>query len=277
MAHREPFGVAAVTVVPVRAEPRETAEMVTQVLLGETFDVLEYQAGFWRVRLHVDAYEGWVSEDQVLLWSQEEISRWTEQAERFTERSGVVVLDPHDPLGNSRPVVVGSLLCWVDRRRSRVALPDGSIGRLYVEARPSRLFAPHPVLASALLYLGTPYLWGGRSPFGIDCSGLVQMAYLLHGIRLPRDAWQQFSCGEPLETDWRTWRPGDLVFFSRDGTKITHVGIYGGDGAILHASGMVRWNSLDPGQGRFEFSPRLQRTLVGARRILSVVEVSAVQ
>lgn len=102
---------------------------------------------------------------------------------------------------------------------------------------------PRGICATAQLYLGTPYLWGGTSIWGIDCSGLIQQVFAVHGIHLPRDAWQQARAGQAF-TDSQKSTAGDLAFFANDQNRITHVGLVLGDGQILHASHWVRIDRL---------------------------------
>ena len=191
--------------VPMRSEPSDRAEMVNQLLLGDTFDILEKQPNWARIRCHYDGYEGWIDNKQ-----------W-------------------EPIAEIRPPVQDS--------ERPIVHEDTLQGP-----------ASSPSLIAKERYLGAPYLWGGRTAMGIDCSGLTQVCFKACGIRLLRDASQQATQGSPVPS-LEEARCDDLCFFSNEQGHITHVGIYLGDGHIIHAHGEVRIDSLTP-QGIVNDSPR---------------------
>jgi cell wall-associated NlpC family hydrolase len=158
----------------------------------------------------------------------------------------------------------------------RVALPDGREGTIAAAAvsplhEHGETRGEWPaILETAREFLTTPYLWGGMSREGIDCSGFVQMVYRVHGYLMPRDANQQFET-LPHAVERGAWEPGDLLFFGKSPTEITHVGMYIGNQQVIHASGKgpvpsVQIQSLDPAAP--DYAERLVTTYVGARRIL---------
>lgn len=234
----EEYAICPLGIVPVRREPDDRAEQVTQWLLGETAEVLERRPKWVRLRFHHDGYEGWVDLKQ-LAWTTEappeKPVRSIEQFVHVSTASGVMLV----PFG--------------------AVLPDYSAGRFRIGADtlsfPGRTTAqPNgtPVMRMLALkdqWLNTPYLWGGRSPFGVDCSGLTQMLFLAGGLRLPRDAWQQAELGLEVPALHRAVT-GDLAFFHNDAGRVVHVGIVLEDHRILHASGRVRIDLLDE-QGIF--------------------------
>lgn len=124
---------------------------------------------------------------------------------------------------------------------------------------------PRAVLATLRRFLGVPYLWGGKSPKGFDCSGLVQFCFGLHGVALPRDADQQSACGAAVTDPLEELAPCDLVFFGRE--CVTHVAVAIGNGEYLHARGEVRRNAFAPGSPLHD--AELQAQFLRARRILS--------
>lgn len=129
-------------------------------------------------------------------------------------------------------------------------------------------FSVQNLIAMAQRFQGTSYVWGGRSAKGFDCSGFVQTVFRSNGVELPRDSDMQFAAGKSLGRNLRSLQPGDLLFFSYDGKKISHVALYIGENKkFIHSSGFVRVNSFDP--KRTDFNKKLYSTFVGACRIAS--------
>ena len=233
-------GTCHLSLIPVRSEPSERSEMVTQMLFGESYEILEDQEKWLLVRSLSDNYEGWI--DQKMSYVTEPGTTTTETQLPVYLASDLV--NPAVCLENNLPVniVRGSIL---------PAYEDGFFylgGSKYsFEGNAGRKPA-FPDLTRferiALSYINTPYLWGGRSPFGIDCSGFVQMVFRFCGIDLPRDAHQQAMLGETIDFVYEA-KPGDLAFFDNATGNITHVGIILGEGQIIHASGSVRIDTLD--------------------------------
>jgi hypothetical protein len=234
------FGMCNLSVVSVRREASHTSEMVTQLLFGELFEITEKTEDWAKVKLIYDNYEGWVDSKQYM-------PLYNDGYERLRDFGSTITLDLVQVLINETknymiPVVLGSSLPFVanntfyldDHKYSF----DGNV-------RPSKEeVTPEKIVENAYMYLDAPYLWGGRSPFGIDCSGLVQMTFKLSGIKLFRDAHQQATQGTTINLISEAM-PGDLAFFDNDEGNITHVGIILPDNKIIHASGRVRVDSLD--------------------------------
>ncbi|WP_438712138.1 NlpC/P60 family protein [Aquimarina muelleri] len=224
------YGICNLSIVPLRFEPQDTSEMVSQILYGEHFKVLEQRKKWSKIRLAFDNYEGWVDNKQFL-----EIT-----AEKYNE------FDKH-PLS-----IVGDLIEFVSCKNNQLMpIPLGSsLGALdffnhHYEG--TRIIKPQEkknIINTAFLFLNAPYLWGGKTNFGIDCSGFTQMVYKLNGYKLLRDASQQATQGESLSFIEES-EPGDLAFFDNDEGAITHVGIMMKDNYIIHAHGKVRIDRID--------------------------------
>lgn len=232
--------IAQVPAVPVRSAASDTSEMVTQLHFGEQVVCLESEAKWMRVRSLVDGYEGWVDPKMVPVFEHAgQVKQWHRVLSRYEEcrvREGGKV--SHMPLGTgsyfpAMEVQESGVVTQLGGRR--ITLPHHA---LLTHTNPS----PENVLRLSGLLLGTPYLWGGKTSWGIDCSGLVQTVFSMLGIQLPRDAWQQATSGKPVT--WETVQPGDLAFFGNDQGRVTHVGIVLGDGEIRHAHGWVRDDHL---------------------------------
>ena len=232
--------IARTGVAPVLREPNLRAEQVTQFVLGETARALEAQGDWRRVRLDHDRYEGWVHLGYALETDHEIARGWRETAAGWSE--GAVVR------AEDGTIVRLPVRARVGLATPLVDLPDGRrgtviAGRVTPYARViARARAVTPDLWALQSFAGTPYLWGGVTPWGVDCSGLVQTAFLARGIVLPRDAAQQATKGEAVDPG--QYRVGDLLFFSERGDRITHVAIAGDGDTLVHSTlacgGLVR-------------------------------------
>lgn len=233
------FGICHLSIVPCRREPTSKSEMVTQLLFGEHFEILDQQEEWHLIRHAFDDYECWVSGKQF-----QPISRETFQ--KLNEVASPLISEPIQVIRNTTdnavfPVVAGSILPLFKHNECSFA------GNHYVyegEVSEAAAFDKMGVVSTAYLYMNAPYLWGGRSPLGIDCSGLTQIAYKINGFRLKRDAYQQAEQGTVLSFVEEA-EPGDLAFFDNEEGRITHVGIVLPDQYIIHASGKVRIDKLD--------------------------------
>lgn len=234
----ENYGIGFLAIAPLREEPSERAEMVNQVLFGETFDILELKAKWAYIRLHHDQYEGWIDRLQVKFISLSYLEL-LQAAPKKMAGDPVHLLQGQEP--TDFPMVVqGSYLPLLDGPTLR--LEDKSYG--YEGHVSAHAMTREDLVDVAYSYLNAPYLWGGRTPFGIDCSGFTQMVYRQIGLTLPRDASQQAKKGQTLSF-LEECLPGDLAFFDNAEGAITHVGIVLDDYNIIHASGRVRIDGLD--------------------------------
>ncbi len=207
----------------MRKEPSDRSEMVNQVLFGETMTVLEVTDKWTLVRLDHDQYEGWVDRKQISVVTKETML-----------------------LGNIQ--YVSDLFAKYKNEKSEMILPAGSVIGLEAPNYGSETIFSSSLKQIAYMFLESPYLWGGRTFMGIDCSGFTQVVFRLVGIILPRDAYQQAEEGEPVMFVEES-RTGDLAFFENADGKITHVGIIIKEkediAHIIHASGKVRLDKID--------------------------------
>lgn len=238
------LGICPVMFAPLRAEPSDKKEMVSQILFGEHFTILEKQTSWFRVQCNFDRYEGWVDEKQILVLTDEESSKINDHTTCYT--TDILSYIKTRDLTPDIPVAIGSSLPGMDKNK------QFSLGNRLFELKgshntySSRKYGnkKEEILSFSRLFLNAPYLWGGRTPFGIDCSGFNQVVFKLVGIPLPRDASLQATQGENISFISDA-EPGDLLFFDDDEENIIHTGIYLGDNQVIHASGQVRIDSID--------------------------------
>jgi len=235
------YGICTLSLIPCREEPADASEMVSQLLFGEQYKILEERAKWCRIRAAYDKYESWIDRKQVV-----EISR--EQYDSLSKSKKVpCTMDLVSVVKNSTdntllPILLGSTLPnWANGKAEVDDLCFEYDGLVFDEEKTRD---KSELVENAFLYLQAPYVWGGRSPFGIDCSGFSQLVYKLSGKKLPRDAYQQADIGQTLSFVEEA-EPGDLAFFDNSEGKITHVGILLEDNYIIHASGKVRIDRID--------------------------------
>jgi len=232
-------GISKLSAIPMRSDPSDAAEMVNQLIFGETYDVLEQRKKWIRIRLHHDRYEGWIDRKQASFMDDAQA-----EAQKKTPifiASDLIELVSRKDGGSFFPIFLGSYLPGLDAEHN-FTLADEVFH--YNGPTLSKKQSREQLIETAFLYLNAPYLWGGRTPAGIDCSGFTQMVYRLAGHSIPRDAWQQAELGETLSFIEES-EPGDLAFFDNNEGRIVHVGIILQDNYILHASGKVRLDRLD--------------------------------
>ena len=232
------FLICPLTVIPLRKEASDRSEMVSQILFGEIAELIELKDSWLKVKLSYDGYIGWVDKKQMLEISTKEFEQLQSQPS-FASLDLVHSLHLEDR--QTMPLVIGSTLPFLhnaeirfssfhSRYEGKSVQTDSVIRERWMEI--------------ALMYLNAPYLWGGRSPFGIDCSGFTQVVMKLCGIKLLRDAAQQATQGTTINILEES-RPGDLAFFDNSEGQIVHVGFILANQQIIHASGKVRIDKLD--------------------------------
>ena len=230
------FAIVSVPAAPVRRKPRHQREMVNQLLFGETVKVLNERGKLWvKVRSQHDNYEGWMT--RTLL---EEVTETEAKAGSSFVAAGL--LNTIIVAGAVMQVPAGSLLPAFDGSKGKLGKVEYSFEGSHIKKEEQQ---PGTVLLEklAMQWLNAPYLWGGRTILGVDCSGFVQVNYRMMGIDLPRDAWQQAQEGTAVKK-LKEAQAGDLAFFD-DKEEIVHVGILLGNDKIIHASGRVRIDSID--------------------------------
>jgi len=224
------YGICNLSIVPLRLEPSDASELVSQVIYGDLFKVLEQRKNWSKVRIAFDTYEGWVDNKQYVELTEEQYTSLNKQPLQISGDLVEFIQDTNDQL---HPIVFGSAL--------------NGLSFLNHNYEGSLISGKHPksqIIKTAFTYLNAPYLWGGKTPFGIDCSGLTQMVYKLNGYKLLRDASQQATQGEALSFIEES-EPGDLAFFDNSEGVITHVGLIMENNYIIHAHGKVRIDRLD--------------------------------
>ncbi|WP_293873745.1 C40 family peptidase [Flavobacterium sp.] len=229
------FAICNLAIIPLRAEPSDRSEIVSQVLFGEHFEILETQNHWSKIKLQFDAYEGWVDSKQYQIISEKNFNDLSKDAI-------ILNADLVDYVTNAKnillPIPLGASLSFLNNTEINLE------GFEFEGMRASGVKAKSDLIATAYMYLNAPYLWGGKTPFGVDCSGFTQMVYKLNGYKLLRDAAQQSSQGEALSFIEES-ETGDLAFFDNEEGRIIHVGIIMENNYIIHASGKVRIDRLD--------------------------------
>ena len=232
-----PTYVCQVPVSRLRSMPTHQSEMVSQLVFGDRCQVLSYERDQWvKIKIAYDGYEGWVTPSHL---AGPEEAQPDGQPEAFTTKWSTRVLingkAMHLPLG----------ACLTGIKKGQLQLGNNLIGYSGPTMDPQKIPVNRKLMQKfAFLFLNTPYLWGGKTVFGVDCSGFTQSLFRLFNIKLLRDAHQQASQGVPLDP-LSQGRFGDLAFFDNPKGRITHVGVLLGNGKIMHASGHVRIDALD--------------------------------
>jgi hypothetical protein len=231
-------GICDQSMVPMRADSSHKSEMVSQLLFGEFFELLETREDWCRVKHSFDNYEGWILKKQCSPLNIMEYHHLA-SGHNFYSYDLVQLLLFENTLFS---IVLGSLLPWFNSKQCKIGTKNYTFEG---NARmPLPIEGSDSIIENAYMYLNAPYLWGGRSPFGIDCSGFTQMSYKLSGYKLKRDAAQQAEQGRIVNLLEETV-PGDLAFFDNDEGKIVHTGILLNNNRIIHASGRVRIDNID--------------------------------
>lgn len=231
------YGICKLSQVPVRSEPSDKSEMVTQLLFGETFEILEIKESWANIKIWYDNYQGWIDFRQC-----EQIDDKLFNA--INENSNIFSFDQIANAVNSigqLVILTGSPLPFYLNGTLQINRHKYNYSGITSSVILEKNFNIQDV---AMQYLNAPYLWGGRSPLGIDCSGFTQQVFRFFGIRLPRDAHQQAEGGIHIK-DINSTQPGDLAFFADHNEKIIHTGIIIRGNKIIHSSGQVRIDNLE--------------------------------
>lgn len=257
----------------LRLQPDYESPLETQELMGTVVEIVG-EKSYWREVVTPQPYRAWCTDQGLVEMNQEELEAYMAAPKvMFMQLYGHIYTKPSLKSATLCDLVGGDIMRFAGRkgRWTKVMLPSGKTG--YVPSKElkehkgfmsiamgegnSETISPETteaIIAEAEKLVGVPYLWGGMSAKGVDCSGLVRISHIMNGILLPRNASQQIKCGDRVELD--QLQRGDLVFFGTPATdekpmRVTHVGIYLGDGRIIHSSHRVRINSLTPGEADY--------------------------
>src|ERR1700761_6807510 len=251
------YGICNLAMIPLRAEADDRSEQVSQVLFGEIFEILEWTERWVRIVTTYDNYPGWIGRLQFIMLGHLAYKRFQQTPSPLTYRpvtqawkiinNSVLYL----PAGSSLAFLEGTT-CNMGGEKFEIIGEIGETDNLVV---------------TATSFLNVPYLWGGRTHFGIDCSGFTQVVFKLHGVNLLRDASQQEDQGYLINSLHDT-KLGDLAFFVNDGGKVVHVGIMLNNEKIIHASGKVKIDSIDEKGIYSEELKRYTHKLHSIKRVL---------
>ena len=229
------FGISILSVVPIRKQASNQSEMTTQLIFGEHYKILESQKEWSKIQIAHDKYVGWISNNQIYRINQEEYEKLEKEIPTLTtDILDIIEGETH------QPIVIGSVL---PTYKSDHALINNKMFK-FLGKKTQGFSQKKHLINNAMIFLNAPYLWGGRTPFGIDCSGFTQIIYRLQGINIPRDAYKQAEIGTTLSFINES-EEGDLAFFDNAEGKIIHVGIIMKKNYIVHASGKVRIDKID--------------------------------
>ncbi|MCF8325028.1 MAG: C40 family peptidase [Leadbetterella sp.] len=251
------YGIVHVSVANLRTKPEESAELASQILMGMPLRILEKNRGWYRVQCP-DDYIGWIDGSTMTQFSENEYAIYqSAQKAIFTKPFGFALNDTSSLIRPVRDLSFGNLLTFkkIEKGFAEVIFPDGKTG--FIPANEiqnsedwlkTRKTDNESLVNYAYQMIGIPYLWGGTSFKGADCSGFTRMTFLAAGMLLPRDASQQALLGETVSIDYEFTKlsKGDVLFFGNLQTsKVTHVAIWAGDKSFIHSSGMIQVNSFD--------------------------------
>ncbi|MGM0497846.1 MAG: NlpC/P60 family protein [Bacteroidota bacterium] len=235
------YGIAQNSFISVRIAPSHKSELTSQILFGEDFQILETKNDWSYIKTSYDNYEGWINNKENFVIIPEIFLKKLSDTEPFVVNAPIAKI--YETTRKSNFLIPGgSILPFFDRSSKSFQLYNSEyvLDEDLDENKTTRDF----LTKIALEYSNCPYLWGGKTPFGIDCSGFTQIIYRIAGIRLPRDSSEQVHSGKTISFINEA-KPGDLAFFDNEEGKITHVGIILKDQTIIHASGKVRKDMID--------------------------------
>ena len=280
----EKYGVITISVADARLGTDFDTEMGTQLLLGMPVKVLQHQ-GWWQVETP-EGYVSWIEPRAFVRMNQEAFNQWTSAKKViFTDDYGFAYETPDEHKQRVSDLVFGDLLKWEGENGKfyYVSYPDGRKAyvlktqvTLFDQWKSSRQLTEESIVQTALTLKGIPYIYGGTSEKGMDCSGFVKTVFLRNGVILRRDASQQAQTGIPVDISkgYDNLQPGDLMFFGKKATtdtaeRIRHVAIYLGNKEFMQSSGYIRISSLDPAQPNYDSYNT--REFVRATRIIGAV------
>jgi len=276
-------GITRLSVANLRALPKHSAELVTQTLMGMPVKIFEEKNSFYHVQTP-EGYYAWVDAAGIEIVKIATFENWLEKPKlMITASYGKSRREPYTDALPVSDYVLNDVFTLVEKKENYtlVAYPDGRQGYInnedYMTLPDFKALTQQAttadLIAEAKQYLGIPYLWGGTSVKGLDCSGFTKNLFAQFDYLLPRDASQQAKIGKPvtITDDFKNLQPGDLLFFGTQKNghdKITHVALHLGQGRIIHATGEVKIESLNPADK--DFNPDRRKTLLQARRVFGV-------
>ncbi|GAB3533929.1 C40 family peptidase [Pontibacter brevis] len=277
----EQQAIVTISVANLRSQPKHSAELATQATMGTPLQVWKKDDSWYLVQTP-DKYLAWVDGGGITLMNSSNFNNWQQgQKLLYTSPYGFAYAGPDASGATVSDLVYGDVMLLQEKAAGfyKVAFPDNRTGYvpessavMYKDWVASRQPTEENLVQTSKGLLGVPYLWGGTSFKGVDCSGFTKTVYFMNGLVLPRDASQQVHLGELVDTSagWQHLRPGDLLFFgvpAKDGKpeRVVHVGMWiGGDQEFIHSSGKVRVSSMNPNAPNFEES-ELKRFLRAKR------------
>jgi cell wall-associated NlpC family hydrolase len=276
------YGIVRLSVANIRSKPSHPAELATQALMGSTVNILKKENGWYLVQTP-DGYISWVDDDGIHPITKEEVKNWKNSKRVIiTEQYTSAFAEPGTNSKKISDLVDGNILKKISNtgKFTEVGFPDGRVG--FVISSHLKDFGiwaknavadKNTIIKTAFNFMGLPYLWGGTSSKGVDCSGFTKTVFFLNGVVMPRDASQQVNVGELVDTEnnFDNLQEGDLLFFGKKASednkeKITHVAIYIGEGKYIHSAGIVRINSLI--KDSEDFNEYRYNTFIRAKRII---------
>lgn len=277
------WGIVTLSSTIMRSEPDYSAEMVSEALMGTPVKVLRKKNCWYQIQTP-DQYLGWIDCRGIAQKTEDEMMEWKKSRRYvFVQLIGHVVDAPKKNAPNISDLVLGNLFEVVSEANKylQISLPDGRTGFVnksdcisyqeWTERKPN----VGDIILAARKLLGVPYVWGGTTCKGVDCSGMTKTAFYSQGIILARDASQQGRYGEHLDIhDLMSLKPGDLLFFGRNAQRITHVGLYLGNDKYINSAGLVRLNNINPNSPDFGANDR--KDFVAANRIMNSLNTEGI-
>ncbi|MFC5281925.1 NlpC/P60 family protein [Pedobacter alpinus] len=240
------LGICNLSTVPLRGNPAHSSEMISQLLFADTFEILEKDDFWLKIRIDHDGYEGWIDGKQMQTADPLQVHSLKKEAQFLTSEASTMVLKG----GLKEPfyLAAGTTLPFFDNGKCKLGNDVFTVTSSNVFVANQEDFETN-IIETAKIFLNVPYLWGGRTHAGIDCSGFSQMVFKMLGVQLKRDAWQQAEQGKTVDFLTEA-KAGDLAFFDNQEGRITHVGVMLNNSQIIHASGRVKIDRID-NQGIF--------------------------
>ncbi len=230
------YGICLQTLIALRNEPSETAEMISQILFGELYEIINYNDNWVQIKLTNDSYQGWVDKKLVSKINNKDLKELKALEKIYTNNAFTYI--KKEKSSQPIPIVAGSEIYLT--KNKTIQIQNNTFLANEIDKQNNEI----SISEVALRFINAPYLWGGKSLLGIDCSGLMQILYITQGISIPRDASDQAKLGNNVSFISEA-KTGDLAFFDNEEGDIIHVGMFMDSSTIIHASGWVRIDPID--------------------------------